>query len=374
MRGILRRETRRRRAGAAPWAPFHHATSPSLSPVHEPGSKNNVCPHRHVWQLQRNGKGVTVEKEGKKEEIYAISDKDKLTNVDLVIFGPMPDRRKAGAKRHNADNTEAASSARPPPKVAKSAEKGPAPVRKAFLICNWKYVANTKLEGAEADGESMAEALTRCGYEVTLYHNLRKESSSDQEPERKSKDNVVIYQDTDVESFMHDLRSALDTQEKEGRTDTRIVVYFAGHGGTEKNGVLGLELVDDNTIGVNKFVQHAKKQLVGDSIFLGIFDTCRDPAQRGKEKDEGEVSSLEKPVLDRGNCMLMFSTTLGKKADDGVPKRGTHYTNSLAKSLQPEKSLIELALDTHGQFKLATKGKSKQVPWIETNLSRALTL
>jgi hypothetical protein len=237
-----------------------------------------------------------------------------------------------------------------------------APVKRALLIGNDRYINAPRLKNAENDVRLLADALRQISFETTIAFNLS----------------------------LSELLSHISRFADAIRPGDVALIYYAGHG-VQSGGVnylipvgskslneqsLRFEAVDIETI-----VSAANKDR--QSTLLLVLDACRDTpfaitSRTGEKSLAAAPRGLAAPRKQaNGNgTLIAFSTSPGSVAYDGAGANSP-YAAALAKNIvRPELTVTEVFQNVRAEVMATTaaQGHAPQVPWESSSLTRTLML
>ncbi|WP_163869592.1 caspase family protein [Myxococcus eversor] len=210
--------------------------------------------------------------------------------------------------------------------------------RKALLIGNTNYAALPALSNPARDVDSMAEALERRGFAVTICKDLRG-------------GNIGVAVETFVDILSND--------------DTALF-HYAGHG-AESNGInylLGIDHTPNRprrTSLQSLLSQFSQRNYSGLNIM--IFDACRtDPSRQG----EG-VGFVPEAGVD--GAYIVFSTQPGNAASDGLPNTNSPFASAILATLDKfDGDDIDMMFRRVTTLVLTASQKTQR-PWVQHSLT-----
>ncbi|GHA56108.1 hypothetical protein GCM10008927_22300 [Amylibacter ulvae] len=190
----------------------------------------------------------------------------------------------------------------------------------ALVIGNGKYENLDQLRTPENDATTMGETLSSLGFQVFLATNLNGER----------------------------MRNALTLfQEKVEFSDT-VLVYFAGHG-TQNYGVNYLMPIDFDPNNSSKKIDAINVETIVGALSnqlrtnLFIFDACFNELNQNSTGENSNARAVNAPPM---GSLITFSTTIGKKAFDGVANHSI-FTGALLDNMKiPDIDIEELFRNT----------------------------
>lgn len=212
----------------------------------------------------------------------------------------------------------------------------------ALVIGNSDYKYLPKLDNPRNDASDMCVTLKKLGFDTMCY--------LDQRSKREMKDVVIRF----AKKLMENNGVAL--------------VFYAGHGMQVKgeNYLIPVESqlrseadMDDEAFSVNYLM--AQLENSKNTFNVVILDACRDdPVSRGWRSGNRGLAQIDAPV----GSVIIFSTSPGKKASDGVGRNGL-FTKHLLSNLQaPGLTLEEMIKQvSRGVTDESTKAGASQTPW-----------
>ncbi len=221
------------------------------------------------------------------------------------------------------------------------------PKRLALVIDQVDYSYLARLDGARAEGDAIANALTKTNFEITRLHNLDKGQLFDALNNFRRK----IAQNPGSIAF----------------------IYYTGHGARDPND----DATENYLMGINADLQDRSDlpvfgvrlsevvssfEMANAKAVVIVLDACRVSASFGKATSKGLV-----PISAGRNVLVAYSTGLGNVADVGV------FAPELANELQkPGEDLSDVFKNT--RFAVNQKSQKKQLPWVDDKLEERICL
>lgn len=214
--------------------------------------------------------------------------------------------------------------------------------RYALVIGNSDYKHLPKLDNPRNDASDMCAALKKLGFEAMCFLNQRSK--------REMKDVVIRF------------------SQKLSENNGVALIFYAGHGMQVKgeNYLIPVESqlsseadMDDEALSVNYLM--AQLENSKNPFNVVILDACRDdPVSRGWRSGGRGLAQIDAPV----GSVIIFSTSPGKKASDGVGRNGL-FTKHLLSNLQaPGLSLEEMVKQVSREVTdESSKAGVSQTPW-----------
>jgi formylglycine-generating enzyme required for sulfatase activity len=222
--------------------------------------------------------------------------------------------------------------------------------RIALVIGNANYDGNAKLNNPVRDAALIASSLKSCQFNVILTNNLDKRS--------------LIKA---IDSFSRKIKES---------PSCICLFYYSGHGlqHSGENYIIPLHSSIENNVDPDLEIKNecvpmddilAAMQKAGSQMSIIILDACRDdPLSRSWKRGIGEKGlAVMSSVND--NTYIIYSTSPGRVADDGLGKNSV-FTETLAKHILDSGIYIEEVFKrTKSDIVRINK---KQIPWSTSSL------
>jgi uncharacterized caspase-like protein len=220
-----------------------------------------------------------------------------------------------------------------------------AETRLALILANGDYQHAPQLPNPTNDGALLKRTLAAQNFQVSEAINA---------DQRK------------MQRAIADFASKL----KQSGGDTIALLYYAGHG-VQVNGInylvpIDAEIEDETQVGIYALnADEVLKSIAlgGSPLNIVVLDACRDNPFRGFRSASGGLAQMDAPT----GSLIAFSTSPGKKAQDGPKGGNSPYAAALAEQLiRPGQTIEDVFKKVRKAVNTATRGN--QVPWESTSL------
>ncbi|WP_165775722.1 caspase family protein [Paramylibacter kogurei] len=200
------------------------------------------------------------------------------------------------------------------------AQQAHAQTRMALVIGNGAYENLDKLRTPENDATTIGETLSSLGFQVFLATNLNNDR----------------------------MRNAISLFQKKVEFADTVLVYFAGHGmqRDDENFLIPTDynphLQSTNASAINiETIVHELSNRLRTNLF--IFDACFDDSNSNLIGNKTIAPPVNAPPM---GSLITFSTTIGKKAYDGIANHSI-FTGALLDNMKiPDIDIEELFRNT----------------------------